>query len=126
MTPFAFVAVWLAAQLVIPSASSVIPSVARNLQVQSQTRRAAPDTVRGLYVNRWAAISNRMWALIELAKTTEVNALVIDVKDDRGLVLYRSSVPLAKKISADTNRPMTARRMKAVLDSMKLYNIHAI
>src|SRR6185295_15941075 len=76
-------------------------------------RRAPPDTVRGLYVKRWAAIGNRMWELIELARTTEVNALVIDVKDDRGLMLYRSSVPLAKEITADTNRPMTARRMKA-------------
>src|SRR5206468_10774 len=51
-----------------------------------------PDTLRGLYVNRWAAIGPRMWRLIEIARTTEVNALVIDVKDDRGLVLYRSSV----------------------------------
>ena len=89
-------------------------------------RRAPPDTVRGLYVNRWAAIGNRMWELIEIAKTTEVNALVIDVKDDRGLLLYRSGVPLAKSIAADTNRPMTARRMKAVLDTMELHGIHAI
>ena len=44
-----------------------------------------PDVVRGLYVNRWAALGDRMWQLIEVAKRTEVNALVIDVKDDRGL-----------------------------------------
>ena len=92
----------------------------------SQARRAPPDTVRGLYVNRWAAIGSRMWELIELARTTEVNALVIDVKDDRGLMLYRSSVALAKEIKADTTRPMTARRMKAVLDTMRLYGIHPI
>lgn len=92
----------------------------------AQARRPPPDTVRGLYVNRWAAIGNRMWQLVHIAKTTEVNALVIDVKDDRGLMLYRSAVPLAKRISADTNRPMTARRLKAVLDSMRLYGIHPI
>jgi len=93
---------------------------------QAHARRPPPDTVRGLYVNRWAAVSNRMWQLIDLAKTTEVNALVIDVKDDRGLMLYRSSVPLAKSIRADTTQPMTARRMKAVLDTMRLYGIHPI
>src|SRR5205823_6266712 len=61
-----------------------------------------PDTLRGLYVNRWAALGSKLKALIEVAKKTEVNALVIDVKDDRGFVLYRSSVPLAREIGADT------------------------
>jgi len=82
-----------------------------------------PSALRGLYVNRWAAIGDRMWQLIEVAKRTEVNALVIDVKDDRGLVLYRSSVPLAREIGADTTRPMSHRRMRAVLDTMRAYNI---
>ena len=49
-----------------------------------------PDVVRGLYVNRWAVLGERMWELIDVAKRTEVNALVMDVKDDRGYVLYRS------------------------------------
>ena len=38
-----------------------------------------PDPVRGLYVNRWAAIGEKMGQLTEVAKRTEVNALVIDV-----------------------------------------------
>jgi hypothetical protein len=85
-----------------------------------------PDTLRGLYVNRWAAIGNKMWELIGVARRTEVNALVIDVKDDRGFVLYRSGVPLAIAIGADTNRPMPSRRMTAVLDSMRASNIYPI
>lgn len=85
-----------------------------------------PDTIRGLYVNRWAALAPRMWQLIDLAKTTEVNALVIDVKDDRGLLLYRSGVPVAKQIFADTSSPMTQKRLRQVLDTMKVYGIHAI
>lgn len=85
-----------------------------------------PDPVRGLYVNRWAAIGERMWQLIDVAKRTEVNALVIDVKDDRGLVLYDSHVPLAKEIGADTTRPMSYRRLRAVLDTMRANNIYPI
>lgn len=85
-----------------------------------------PAVVRGLYVNRWAAIGQRMWELIDVAKRTEVNALVIDVKDDRGFVLYRSRVPLAREIGADTNRPMTHERLRAILDTMRANGIYPI
>jgi hypothetical protein len=67
-----------------------------------------------------------MWQLIDVSKTTEVNALVIDVKDDRGLVLYRSRVPLARQIGADTVAPMRADRMRTVLDSMRAHDIYPI
>jgi hypothetical protein len=93
------------------SESTVVPLVPR------------PPVVRGLYVNRWAAIGQRMWDLIGIAKRTEVNALVIDVKDDRGYVLYRSAVPLAHAIGADTVNPMPASRMRAVLDTMRANGI---
>jgi hypothetical protein len=67
-----------------------------------------------------------MWDLIEVAKRTEVNALVIDVKDDRGLVLYRSTVPLAREIFADTTMPVSYRRIRAVLDTMRAHGIYPI
>jgi hypothetical protein len=114
------------------------PAVARGASDTPQTplpdsirrpaaqRVATPSAVRGLYVNRWAALGDRMWQLIAVAKTTEVNALVIDVKDDRGFVLYRSTVPLAKEIGADTTQPMSYRRMRAVLDSMRAASIYPI
>lgn len=89
-------------------------------------RVATPDTIRGLYVNRWAAIGNRMWQLVELARRTEINALVIDVKDDRGLLLYRSEVPLAREIGADTVQPMSDRRLAALLDTLRRYEIYPI
>ena len=87
---------------------------------------ATPSPLRGLYVNRWAAVGDKMWQLIDVAKRTEVNALVIDVKDDRGYVLYRSRVPLAREIGADTNAPMRADRMRAVLDTMRTHDIYPI
>ena len=85
-----------------------------------------PEVVRGLYVNRWAALGDRMWQLIDVAKRTEVNALVIDVKDDRGFLLYRSNVPLARAVGADTNRPMSAKRLRAILDTMRAHEIFPI
>jgi hypothetical protein len=85
-----------------------------------------PEVVRGLYVNRWAALGKKMGQLIELAKKTEVNALVIDVKDDRGFVLYKSRVPLAVEIGADTNQAMSSKRLRALLDTLAANRIYAI
>ncbi|MDB4892104.1 MAG: putative glycosyl hydrolase domain [Gemmatimonadetes bacterium] len=94
-------------------------------------RRAAPlltrpEVVRGLYVNRWAVLGQRIWELIAVAKRTEVNALVLDVKDDRGYVLYRSTVPLAKEVGADSTMPVPASRMRAILDTMRANGIFPI
>jgi len=87
-----------------------------------------PDTLRGLYVNRWAALGSKLKGLIKVAKRTEVNALVIDVKDDRGFVLYRSRVPLAQEIGADTadGHWMSATKLRAVLDTMIANDIYPI
>ncbi len=85
-----------------------------------------PEPLRGLYVNRWAAVGRKVWKLIDVAKRTEVNALVIDVKDDRGYVLYRSRVPLARAIGADTVMPMAQARLRAMLDTMRANNIYPI
>ena len=85
-----------------------------------------PDTLRGLYVNRWAAIGPAMWRLIEAARATEINALVIDVKDDRGLMLYRTDIPLARELGADTINPMSHGRLRAVLDTMRAHGIYPI
>jgi hypothetical protein len=67
-----------------------------------------------------------MWQLIDVARRTEINALVIDVKDDRGLVLYPSSVPLAGEIGADTSMTMSRASIRAVLDSMRVLKIYPI
>lgn len=87
-----------------------------------------PDPVRGLYVNRWAAIGEKMGQLIDVAKRTEVNALVMDVKDDRGFMLYKSRVPLAREIGADADsiRLMRPARLRAVLDTMRAHGIYPI
>ena len=102
------------------------PAAAQSSDTVRAPRLPRPDVVRGLYVNRWAAVGQKVWDLIGIAKRTEVNALVLDVKDDRGYLLYRSSVPLARAIGADRVNPMSAARMRAVLDTMRAHGIYAI
>jgi len=60
-----------------------------------------PGHVRGLYVNSWSAGSRRrMAALTDLARRTEINSFVIDIKDATGYVSHRTAVPLARQIGA--------------------------
>ena len=86
--------------------------------------RAAPDSVRALYVNAWAFGGKRFRDLVRLADTTEVNSLVIDVKDDTGFLTYRSKVPTAIAIGANgqLRAPDAAQRL-AVLHA---HGIHPI
>jgi hypothetical protein len=103
-------------------------TLARTDPVKPVVHVPTPDTLRGLYVNRWAALGSKLDRLIEVARKTEINALVIDVKDDRGFVLYRSSVPLAREIGADTadGHWMSRSRLSAALDTMATHGIYPI
>ena len=60
-----------------------------------------PRAVRGLYVNAWAAGSTgRMRSLMDMVLRTEVNSLVIDIKDASGYLSHHTEVPLAHEIGA--------------------------
>ena len=112
----------------VASTTASSTSTARKDSVRPVAHVPLPDTLRGLYVNRWVALGSKLNRLIEVARTTEINALVIDVKDDRGFVLYRSRVPLAREIGADTadGHWMSATRLRAVLDTMTAHGIYPI
>ncbi len=60
-----------------------------------------PERIRGIYLNAWTAGSaRRREALIALARRTEINAFVIDIKDASGYVSHDSQVPLAREVGA--------------------------
>lgn len=63
-------------------------------------------------------------AALKLIEETELNALVIDVKGDRGSIPYRSSVPLAAEIGAQ--KPITVRDMPALMASMRQQGVYTI
>src|SRR6266545_4843674 len=66
--------------------------------------------IKGLYVNAWAFGSKKLWQLVRLADETEINAFVVDVKDDTGCLLYPSTVPTAELSRANVWRPQSSRR----------------
>jgi len=79
--------------------------------------------VRGLYVNRFAAQSlKRMHKLIAIADSTEVNALVIDVKDEFGLNIP-SQDPMLQK---NAGKAGVIPNVKQLIDTLKAHDILAI
>ncbi len=57
---------------------------------------AMPDIVRGVYVHPYSFWDDRWAGLVDLVRTTELNALVIDVKDESGTLLWNLDHPLAE------------------------------
>lgn len=83
-----------------------------------RTDPSAP--IRGLYVNRFAAQSTKkMRRLLGIADSTEINALVIDVKDEFGLN-YNSTDPMLQK-NAGTQTKVA--NMKALVDSINAHGV---
>lgn len=88
---------------------------------------AAPSTrpepgpiIRGLYVNRFAAQSTRrMAALIAIADSTEVNAFVIDVKDEFGLNIPSDDSMLVR----NAGNAGVIRNVRALMDTLKAHDI---
>ncbi|HVH67503.1 MAG TPA: putative glycoside hydrolase [Gemmatimonadales bacterium] len=122
------------AAVVVPQASAV--SVAadevkvllrpREIRYVQQESVLLPltATIKGLYVNAWAFGSPKLWQLVRLADETEINAFVIDVKDDTGCLLYPSAVPTAQQIGA--NNCVRAKDARARLDTLAAHGIYTI
>jgi len=83
-----------------------------------------PAPVRAVYVNAWAFGTSRFGRLLDLVEGTEVNSLVIDVKDDTGYLTFRSEVPTAIAIGA--NSQLRARDTRARIEAMRARGLHPI
>lgn len=86
-----------------------------------------PAQVRAIYLNAWTFGSSRFYDLVRLADTTEINAFVIDVKDDTGYLTYASSVSTAIEIGANgEKRAPDARERLDLLHRKGIYPIARI
>jgi hypothetical protein len=100
------------------------PHAASAIAIPAPPAGQPPAALKGLYANGWLFGSNRLYDLVALADTTEINALVIDAKDATGYLTYRSSVPTAEQIGA--NGLVRARDTRARLAMLEQHGIHAI
>lgn len=87
--------------------------------------RLSPLTPKALYLSFYGigSLALRRPAM-ELIEETELNALVIDVKGDRGMIPYRSAVPLAAKVGAQ--KIITVRDVEGLMASFKEKGVYTI
>ena len=75
----------------------------RNIELTPQGQLAnPPDAVQAVYFTSWSGGSKKkIDYVINLAKTTGVNAVVIDIKDFSGQIAYNTNVPEAETYQAE-------------------------
>lgn len=84
-----------------------------------------PDHVRGIYVTGHSAGGAHFQTLLELVKSTELNAMVIDIKDDYGNLTFR---PDEDSPFYDISKPYIGDpvKMMEVLEENQIYPIARI
>lgn len=101
---------------------------------QQTSRWAAAETaqepqrvlVKGVYLTGYTAGSARFNELVKLVDDTELNAMVIDVKDDNGWVTYRSALPEVEAARADSNMIPNIDQELKTLNEHQIYSIARI
>lgn len=93
--------------------------------VTPQLDRSQNPKVKGLYISGWVAGSpSKMSALIQQVEQSELNAVVIDVKDDQGRLTYDSQVPMANDLQSDQS--LMIKNLERLLTDLEERNIYTI
>ena len=82
-----------------------------------------PVKVKGIYVTGPAAGSERMEQLIDLVSSTELNTMVIDVKNDEGNLTYKMEVPASANLEAGIRY---VKDMPALVERLHQQGIYVI
>jgi hypothetical protein len=99
--------------------------VAPSLHPSPQVIRLAPFAPKALYLSFYG-IGEKVLRepALNLIQDTELNSLVIDIKGDRGMIPYRSSVPLASEVGAQ--RIITVRDIGTLMKTLKEKGVYTI
>ncbi len=89
------------------------------------TVRLLPQNPKALYLSFYGIGEKALREpALKLIEETELNALVIDVKGDRGWIPYKSSIPLAAEVGA--TKITLLRDMPGLIKSLKERGIYTI
>ena len=90
-------------------------------------RWTRPAAVRGVYATGWIAGSSKWFPrLVDFIQRTQVNSIVIDVKDDEGTLSYKSNVKMVREIGADQAKIMDPTAMMRRLNEEGIWPIARI
>lgn len=109
--------------------SAIIASQSKDVAVSADTPPAKVDPqvnapkVKGVYVTAYSAGGSRMAQLLDLLDKTELNAMVIDIKDDAGYITYKTNNPdLIKK----GNPQPFIHDINALMERLKEHQVYPI
>lgn len=108
----------------IPDSLVAVPGLDTPIRWPAPPLSRPPARTRAIYVNAWAFGGRRFHDLVRLADRSEINAFVVDVKDDTGYLTYRSEVPTAVQVGA--NQQLRARDVRDRLRVMREHGIFPI
>lgn len=91
---------------------------------ENQKQKPPQQTVKGVYLTAYSAgNSKKIDSIINLIEKTELNAVIIDIKDYSGLVLYDTQVELAKKLGL---KDVRIKNLPELIQKLHKKNIYVI
>lgn len=92
--------------------------------VDFSSEKQLPPYIKGIYATAWTASSEvRMDELIKLVKETELNAIIIDIKEVEGRVYFDTDSSLINELGSEKVR---IPKLKELIDKLHKENIYAI
>lgn len=92
---------------IIPSFQSSflrVKKIPQNMETQ-YSHKATPEQVRAIYMSSWVASTPKLRnRLVDFIKKSQINALVLDIKDYSGLIAFPIDHPLVKEYQTDSKR----------------------
>jgi len=91
------------------------------------THITTPNQVKALYMSGWVAGTEKFRnSLIKIVDETELNAVVIDIKDSTGRVSFHTDNPEIELIGSSENRIKDIKALTTLLHSKDIYIIGRI
>ena len=113
--------------------SKLLPQVEKEDFIEQELKKdlrplnKEPVKVKGLYMSGQAFNSSQLFSsLVNLVEETELNALVIDLKDDHGALTTDLDVQLAQDLKIRTYKGRDAAKNMNILRSKNIYPIARI
>lgn len=114
--------------IVASNSDTVDASVTQN-QIENNplpviTHISTPENVKAIYMSNWiAGVPSKRSKLVNIADTTEVNAVVIDIKDATGRVGFKTNDKFINDLGSTENR---VKDMQAFIEELHKKDIYVI
>lgn len=120
---------WIAAEYTVKDRTELLNETLRKLDFSPQDKTweypGNPRVeARGIYLTKYSASNDRLDKLIEMTKRTKINTFVIDVKDDKGHMLFKTKA--AEEYSPEANNYATVKDIAALMKKLKENNIYTV